>query len=57
MWKICCAKHSWFQPMKILQKYFCGTLASSVYYLTIAKYVQLSIHRETFAALLKTVKV
>ena len=27
-----------FSPMKFSQEYFCGALASSVYYLTIAKY-------------------
>ena len=33
-----------FNPMKFLQEYFCGALASSAYYLTIAKYSWVNFH-------------
>ena len=40
-----------FNPMKFSQEYFCCVLASSVYYLTIAKYL-----RQTFRSTLKNHK-
>ena len=51
--KIRWTKHSWFHPyyVSVSQEYFCSTLASSVYYLTIAKYIQ-----ENFCSTLKSHK-
>ena len=34
------AKHSWFQPYEDFHRNICCSLASSIYYLTIAKYPQ-----------------
>ena len=44
-----------FSPVKFSRKYFCDALASSVYYLTIAKYSQENFHSTLKTA--KTVKV
>ena len=44
--KIRWAKHSWFQPYKVFcgNTYFRGTLATSIYYLPIAKYSRENFH-------------
>ena len=47
--KIRWAKHSWFHPyITFLQEYFCSTLARSVYFLTIAKYLWENFHSKVF---------
>ena len=42
--KIHWAKHSQLSPKKFSWRYLCGALASSDYYLTIAKYSQENFH-------------